>query len=119
MNDALFITRTPLDPDLDFARLRREGLVLIERLAHEVWTDYNPHDPGVTILELMCYALTDLAYRTDYDIKDLLTGEVQGALANRGQFHSANEVLTCAPVSFDDLRKLLMDIEGVRNARIE
>ena len=29
------------------------------------WTDANAHDPGVTVLELLAYALEDLAYRND------------------------------------------------------
>lgn len=115
-----FIPRKPLlDPAEDFARLRREGLRWIESLGSERWTDYNIHDPGVTILESMCYAITDLGYRTGYPLRDLLTEEVQGVAVNRSQFHTAYEVLTCNPVSFDDLRKLLIDIRGVRNAWIE
>lgn len=27
------------------------------------WTDVNTHDPGITVLELLAYALTDLEYR--------------------------------------------------------
>jgi hypothetical protein len=26
--------------------------------------------PGVTLLELLCYGLTDLVYRTDFDVSD-------------------------------------------------
>jgi hypothetical protein len=29
------------------------------------WTALNPHDPGITVLELLTYALTDLQYRTN------------------------------------------------------
>lgn len=29
------------------------------------WTDANAHDPGVAVLELLAYALEDLAYRND------------------------------------------------------
>ena len=29
------------------------------------WTAHNTHDPGITVLELLSYALTDLQYRTD------------------------------------------------------
>ena len=28
------------------------------------WTAHNTHDPGITVLELLAYALTDLHYRT-------------------------------------------------------
>ena len=34
----------------------------LARIAPE-WTDHNTHDPGVTVLEALCYVLTDLQYR--------------------------------------------------------
>lgn len=34
----------------------------LARVAPE-WTDLNMHDPGVTVLEVLAYALTDLQYR--------------------------------------------------------
>jgi len=66
-------------PDLtaasDYYRLRKEGIGFIEQMGSAQWTDYNTHDPGITILEALCYAITDLAYRTGRDIKDILTPE--------------------------------------------
>lgn len=32
------------------------------RLAPD-WTDHNAHDPGITVLQMLAYALTDLQYR--------------------------------------------------------
>jgi len=61
-----------LSPFEDYNFLRREGIRHIEKLAGDVWTDYNTHDPGITLLENLCYAITDLAYRTGFDMKDLL-----------------------------------------------
>ncbi len=29
------------------------------------WTSHNTHDPGITVLELLSYALTDLQYRSE------------------------------------------------------
>jgi hypothetical protein len=103
----------------DYAALRRDGLSAIERLAHAVWTDYNVHDPGVTLLELMAFAITDLGMRCAYPVEDLLTQIRDGAAVSAGDFHLAHEVLVCNPVSFDDLRKLLIDLPGVRNAWVE
>ena len=34
--------------------------MLLQELCGETWTDYNLHDPGVSILEQLCYGLTDL-----------------------------------------------------------
>lgn len=103
----------------DYQRLRKEGLQHIEKLGHKIWTDYNIHDPGITQLELLCYAITDLGHRTSYDIKDILTTEEKGIPVIRDEFHTAREILSCNPVSFNDLRKLLIDIEGISNAWIE
>ena len=51
---------------MDFEYLRTSGIKHIQQLAGQVWTDYNLHDPGVTILEVLCYALTDISYRTEH-----------------------------------------------------
>jgi len=119
MPDSGFLPRAaPLPPSQDYAYLRREGLLAIERLANVVWTDYNVHDPGVTLLELMAYAITELGMRAAYPVRDLLTQMRDGAAVSAGDFHLAHQVLVCNPVSFDDLRKLLIDIPGVRNAWI-
>ncbi|MBJ7556616.1 hypothetical protein [Marinomonas spartinae] len=60
------------NPD-SFEQLFQLGLTYIQQLSGKVWTDYNTHDPGVTILEQLCYALTDLIYRSDFDVSDYLT----------------------------------------------
>ena len=64
MPTPLTLTTAPLEhPAMDYAFLRQEGIRHLERLAGPLWTDFNAHDPGITILEQLCYALTDLAYR--------------------------------------------------------
>ena len=119
MPDTGVISRVPaLLPSQDFALLRSEGLEHIADLGHEQWTDYNVHDPGIAILELACYALTELGYRTGYPVRDLLTRMDRGTARTIGEFHEAHHILPCNPVSFDDLRKLLIDIAGIRNAWI-
>ena len=58
--------------DLDFQFLKDEGIKVIQRIGNKIWTDYNAHDPGVTILEILAYAITDLGYRLSLPIEDLL-----------------------------------------------
>jgi hypothetical protein len=118
-NDGFIEKHPALERAQDYALLRKEGLAHIEKLAHRLWTDYNVHDPGITLLELLCYAITDLGYRTAYPVRDLLTENDRGLPVNRANFHTARQALTCGPVTFDDLRKLLVDIPGVRNAWIQ
>ena len=55
--------------------LLEKGISLVQNYSGENWTDYNHHDPGVTLLEQLCYALTDLGYRTNFPIEDLLIGK--------------------------------------------
>ena len=101
---------------MDYAFLRQEGIHHLERMAGQLWTDFNAHDPGITILEQVCYALTDLAYRINYPLPNLLAGSEGQAEA--GLFSPA-QILTSYPVTLTDLRKLVIDVEGVRNAWIE
>lgn len=101
---------------MDYAFLRQEGIRHLERMAGRAWTDFNTHDPGITILEQLCYALTDLAYRSNYSIPDLLGG---GDRSDHGSLYSAAEILTSHPVTLTDLRKLVLDVEGVKNAWVE
>ncbi|MCJ8268746.1 MAG: hypothetical protein MJK04_05000, partial [Psychrosphaera sp.] len=67
--------RKPALDALSFDSLRREGIGLAQQFSGQIWTDYNLHDPGVTILEQLCYGLTDLIYRTDFSVEDILSNE--------------------------------------------
>ncbi len=109
-----------LEPPEDFYRLRREGIEFIAQMGSRLWTDYNVHDPGITVLEALCYAITDLAYRIDWNIADILAPEVAPSdprepFPNQA-FFTARQILTVNPVTTDDLRRLLIDLDGVRNA---
>jgi hypothetical protein len=101
---------------LDYAFLRREGIRHLESLAGQLWTDFNMHDPGITILEQLCYAITDLAYRASYDVPDLLAAS--GGDPYRS-LYGASTILTSHPITLLDLRKLIIDVDGVNNAWIE
>ena len=104
----------------DYYRLCREGIGFIEKMGSSLWTDYNTHDPGITILEALCYAITELAYRIGWDIKDILSSEK--ASANQLQpypdqpFFTAKQILTVNPTTINDFRRCLIDLDIVRNA---
>ncbi|WP_428667698.1 hypothetical protein [Runella sp.] len=110
------ITKNPAAaPAEDYYLLRRKGIGFVEAMGSTLWTDYNLHDPGITILEVICYALTDLAYRTGWDISDLLTNE-NNEPAGHQAFFTARTILTVNPWTTDDYRRLLIDLDSVRNA---
>jgi len=102
---------------LDYRTLRKLGLDAVIRTGSDTWTDYNEHDPGITILEVLTFALTDLAYRTGFRLEDILAqskGVPEESVAN--QFHTCRETLTSEPVTCEDLRKRLIDRAEVQNA---
>jgi hypothetical protein len=106
----------PIPLGMDFAGLYQEGLDFIQKASGKIWTDHNSHDPGMTMLDQLCYLITDLSYRLDFDIKDILASP-SGEILN--QFFTARQILTSAPLNINDFRKLLIDIKGVKNAWLE
>jgi hypothetical protein len=112
----------PSTTALNFAELRRAGIEHLERIVGPLWSDYNVHDPGITLLELLCYAITDVTYRTTFPNADLFTpapGEtVPGP--NEPPFATARFALTNAPVTINDNRKLFLDrFSELRNAWLD
>ncbi|SIO07583.1 hypothetical protein [Algoriphagus halophilus] len=100
----------PTSNSMDYELLRTEAIGYIQRIGGKIWTDFNSHDPGVTILEVLCFAITDLGYRSNFPIEDLLAEE-NGSLKN--QFFTPSQILPSTPVTINDYRKLLMDVEVV------
>lgn len=104
-------------PLTDFADLRRVGIDYAQEASGTLWTDFNLHDPGVTLLEQTCFALSQLAYQTAFPPRDLLTTPQGDFQFNEIGFAQPRKVLRTAPVTRDDLERWLnecADIEGVR-----
>ncbi len=119
MNASFMLPTNPPDhPAMDYDYLRQEGIRYLQEMAKAglQWTDFNAHDPGITILEQLCYAITDLGYRIAYELPDLLA--TNGTDPYEGLYTPAR-IMTTQPVTLDDLRKLVIDVAGVKNAWIE
>ena len=106
-----------LDLSQDYLQLRRKGIEYIEKSGSRWWTDYNSHDPGITILEALCYAITDLGYRAGWNISDLLAAPKPGPDDAIDQaFFTARDILTVSPLTLNDYRRILIDMDNVSNA---
>ncbi|QGY47048.1 hypothetical protein GM418_26310 [Maribellus comscasis] len=105
--------------DLDYEFLRKKGQEYIEQLSGNIWTDYNEHDPGITILEMLSYAITDLGLRLDMPIENILAPENETAQKIGEQFFPASDILPTKPVNELDYRKLFIDLDGVKNCWLE
>lgn len=103
-------TKPPSDAGLDYAALRTEGIRLVQRLSGDIWTDYNFSDPGVTALEQLCLALTELSYRALYPTADLLADPRTGRVKLwRQGLYPVTAILPTDPVTGNDLRRMLLD----------
>lgn len=105
--------------DRNFAFLRKLGQQHIEELAGKIWTDYNNHDPGMTMLDLLCYALTDLALRMEMPMADLLASKEFPENPFEGQFFLPQEIFPSKAVTEADYRKLFIDLDGVKNCWLQ
>jgi hypothetical protein len=124
MPRSITIQKNPkVSESANYQFLREKGLEHIQQLGSKLWTDYNIHDPGITLLEALCYAITDLGYRTSFDIKDLIaiaseeTADADGQFPSdkRQAFFTARNILTVNPWTTEDFRKLLINIDGIKN----
>lgn len=103
---------------LNYEKILEYGLEFAQRYSGSIWTDYNYHDPGVTFLEQLSYALTDLGYRTNFEMKDiLLEGSDSYPLKESNLFHRASEIFPSEPLHTADYRRLIIDrVKEVHNA---
>ena len=111
MDRSIHIRRKEFDKtSLNYADLYSEAIKYVQKLSGEDWTDYNQHDPGVTILEQLCYAITDVGYRTLLPVNDLLIKQPEGKISpGINAFKKPSKILSTHPVTQHDFRKLLID----------
>lgn len=118
MDTANHITKKQLPASQDFSFLKGEAIDYVQKHIGSEWTNFNPSDPGMTILDQFCYALTELGYCTDFSIADILTN-ADGKMEMENQFYDPSEILTTAPYTIDDYKKYLIDgVENVDNVTI-
>ncbi|MBR9997737.1 MAG: hypothetical protein KFF73_02145, partial [Cyclobacteriaceae bacterium] len=118
MNEHITILKQPdFRESENYNALRKKGIELIEKLASTYWTDYNIHDPGITLLELLCFAQTEVGFKLGFSIEDLLAYPANQEVNWNDQcFYTAREILTVNPFTNNDWRKVLIDQTGIANA---
>lgn len=89
-----------------YTRLQRQTLEEVQRLSGKVWTDFNVHDPGVTLADIANYALTELDYKLHFNLEDYLTEKDGTFNPKRFGLFPPEEVYTTAPVTTEDYRRL-------------
>lgn len=103
------IKRDQIDSDaVNYQKLLEQGMLLAGKYSGEIWTNFNHSDPGVTILQNLCYALTELGYKTELPIADLLTNKY-GKIEYHDHFFKPEKALTTSPVLIKDYKKLILN----------
>ncbi len=100
----------------NFAYLQKKGREYIEQLGRKIWTNYNPSDSGIALLEALIYGITDLELRISQPMQDILARPSHSKASYQKQFHTAKEIMTSGPISELDYRRLIIDLDGVKNA---
>lgn len=102
----------------DFLALKEAGIEYIQQLSGNHWTDFNHHDPGITILEQLCYGITEISNQTRLDYPELLCSPDR----NEPDYGTPGlslprEVFSHYPMQPADYSRLLFDgIREVANA---
>lgn len=99
---------------LDYKYLKQKGIDELQKLTGNIWTDYNHHDPGITTLEILAYALTELGFRSRYPVQDILNQKEH--LPNT--LYSPSDILPSKAITLKDYHKIIVDIIGVKDVII-
>jgi hypothetical protein len=117
-NEPITITTAKSTEDiLDVNFLKQSGIESIQELSGKKWTDYNIHDPGITILEILCFAFTELGFRSGYDIKDLFA-ESLTSKSDSDTLFNPHDILSSGAITYNDFVKIFLDVDGINNIEI-
>lgn len=94
--------------DALYTKLQRQTLAEVQRMSGKVWTDYNAHDPGMTLADTANYALTELDYKLGFGTTDCLSEVEKPFDAARFGLYPPGDVYTSSPVTEDDYRRMLI-----------
>jgi predicted RNA-binding protein with TRAM domain len=103
----LYIDQAEVENDL-YSLLQKRTLDELQHLSGEVWTDFNPHDPGVTTADIANYALTEVDYKLGFKLQDYLTDSKGNFVPEKYGLFLPEDVYPTTPVTSDDYRKLLL-----------
>lgn len=103
----LYIEQIEAESDL-YSKLQQKTLNELQHISGEVWTDFNPHDPGMTTAEIANYVLTEADYKLGFQMQDYLTDSKGSFLPEQYGFFMPENVYPTTPVTPDDYRKMLL-----------
>lgn len=121
MDDRIFIDKKKLtEQEFQYDVFYRHGIECLQKYCGEIWTDYNIHDPGVTIFEQLCYALSELHYKSTFPVEDYFFEKDNRLLFDKLGLQLPERILPNACITINDLRRVLFDeVDEIGNIWIE
>jgi len=114
----LSISRVVPRKSMLFRSLREEGIEDLQQKASTTWSDHNVHDPGITMLESICFTITELGNQLNFSFGDLIATS-KGIADAAINYPSAATNLPCNAITILDYRKIILDLPEIRNAYFE
>ena len=102
-----YIEQQPME-DVLYSKLQAQTLEEVQRLAGRVWTDYNVHDPGITVGDIANYALVELDYKLGFPLADYCVEKGGTFISGRFGLFPPEEAYTTQPVTTEDYRRLFL-----------
>jgi hypothetical protein len=95
---------------LNYGVMRNAMIGWVRELAGDLWSNYNESDPGVTIIEHLCFVLTELGLRAEQPTIELLASPQSGRLQlDRQGLYAAQDILPGSALTLLDQRRWLLD----------
>lgn len=110
----MFIQRRDKE-DNNYSRLQQQSIQMLQELSGNRWTDFNEHDPGVTIMDILNYNLLELTYQTGFGFEKYLACPSRGELKlSQVGLLPADEIFAPCIVTLRDYENLITtQIAGV------
>jgi len=91
-----------------YEQLQSRSLEMLQQLSGNIWTDFNEHDPGVTILDVLNYALLESKYRMNFRFEEYLANPVLGVVDYPAMgLLNGDELFTPSTVTPQDYENLI------------
>lgn len=98
----------------DFNFLRQEAFRILQEIGSDIWTDHNTHDPGVTILEALVYALTELSLKVGLPVQDITSSGREETLREFLFPFLDPAIFFNSATKAEDYQKILADSIGLK-----
>ena len=106
--------------DHPYTLLNEHLLHKVQALAGLRWTDFNAHDPGVTIMDVWAYGLFDLQYRLTLDFGSFLPHDNKGRIDfSKLGLHSGEDLFGASvTTAADQERQVVEQLAGATDCRM-